>query len=1042
MADVVPAFVQSSIDRLRQLVQRDAIESWRVCETDCSIEELPSQAFTRIELNEKRYLVWEKGHEVRWFYQEWRLPAQLQGYPLSGLTLRLALTWWAEFAQVYVNGQLVQEGDLFDHSCRVVLSSESVENQFVSVAIRLISPSHDIGGLMRSTLLYESNYDQLDPGFVADELAVLTSYLTAFEPEKIETVEAAIAQISWEKVSDRISFNQSLESLRNSLSIFSSNLKKHTLFLLGHAHLDLAWLWDTEETWRAAERTFKSVLNLQRDFPELTFCHTTPALYEWIEKNRPEIFAQIVEGVKTGRWEIVGGMWVEPELNLISGESIARQILYGQRYCEEKFGAISRVAWLPDTFGFNWQLPQFLKQGGIDYFVTQKLRWNDTNQYPHEVFHWQAPDGSRIPSFMSAPIGEGIDPIKMSAYAWEWTKRTGDTNALWLPGVGDHGGGPTRDMLEIARRWARSPFFPNLEFTTAIEYLEQLDKQSLPVWNDEIYLEFHRGCYTTHGDQKKFNRESESRLYEIELWSSLATLLAAAPYPKANLETAWKIVLFNQFHDILPGSSIYEVYQDAFVAGLEFKNICDDISGERTLAEQIKLSEPPHPFAQAIVVFNPCNWQRSMTVRSRILQSQSKGQHWKVCDLDGQELPIQVGYFSTELETGKMQFYEVVFQAENIPSVGYRCFWLCPIETTTAKPFIKCQPNEFVLENQFLKVIVDPTTGDLVSVFDKAYQREILNGAGNQLQAYQDSGQYWDAWNIDPNYAEHPLDSSQLISIQNRLWFDLIPSIDVERRLGNSIFRQRYFLNCNSPILQIYTQVDWKERHVIVKAAFPMTVESDYVTYEIPGGVIQKTTKPQTTQEKVKWEVPALGWIDLSDDNYGVSILSDCKHGYDCQSNQLRLTLLRGSEFPDPKADLGSHEFTYAIYPHAGTWQTAQTTRKVYDLRECEAVTLEQASENATLPPVGSFLDLQCENLIVTALKQSEDNPDEWILRCYECHGKPAELKLKSDFGLILGEPVDLLERPTHDSTQIQPWQVRSFRLKTERGAPKHTSID
>ncbi len=1035
MTDVVPAFVQSSIDRLRQLVQLDVIESWRVCETDCSIEELPLQNFGSIEPNEKRYLVWEKGRQVRWFYQEWHLPHLLQGYPVSELTLRLALTWWAEFAQVYVNGQLVQEGDLFDYSCRVVLSP----NQSVSVAIRLVSPGHDIGGLMRSILIYESDYDQIDPGFVADELTVLTSYLAAFEPEKIETVSDAIAQIDWNKVSDRTLFDRALESVRHSLSIFSPILKKHTLFLLGHAHLDMAWLWDVEETWRAAERTFQSVLNLQKDFPELTFCHTTPALYEWIEKNRPEIFAQIVEHVKAGRWEIVGGMWVEPELNLINGESIARQILYGQRYCKEKFGAISRVAWLPDTFGFNWQLPQFLKQGGIDYFVTQKLRWNDTNQYPYEVFDWQAPDGSKVPSLMSAPIGEGIDPIKMSAYAWEWAARTGTTASLWLPGVGDHGGGPTRDMLEIARRWARSPFFPNLKFTTAIQYLEQLETRSLPVWNDEIYLEFHRGCYTTHGDQKKFSRECETRLYQAELLASLATLTTDNAYPKAELEAAWKKVLFNQFHDILPGSSITKVFVDANQEWKEADAICQEIRNASldAIAQQVILPSSVKG-AKSFLVFNSLNWIRSQLVTLTFSKTQHAAQTWLIFDAAGQPLETESKIFAN----GNREFYQVSFYAEAIPAIGYRCFWLYSEKEIEQRSIFTDTTEAFVLENDFLKVAVNPETGNLSSIFDKVQNREILREEGNQLQAFKDEGQYWDAWNIDPNYANFPLPPAKLLRITPPIKGKFETKIFVDRSLGQSTFYEMYRLEKNSSVLKISTCVDWCDRHIVVKAAFPLNIESDRVTSGIACGAINRPTQPQTAIDKAKWEFSGLGWTDLSGANQGVSLLSDCKYGFDSTPHQLRLTLLRGSEFPDPLADQGTHVFTSALYVHQKDWKTAQTARRSDELTQpLQVVYLSEDRPQGTLPPVASFLDLNCENLILSALKQSEDNPNEWILRCYECHGQAADLQLKNDLGLTIAEPVDLLEGSIEGNTQIQPWQVRSFRLK-KRGAPKHTPPD
>ena len=1093
MTDVLAA---SFIERLRNLVQQDAIEHWSVCE-DCAIENVPSQSFTKIELNEKRYLVWEKGREVRWFYQEFVFPEALNEYPVAGLTLRLALTWWAEFAEVYVNGEKVQEGDLFDHSCRIVLSSSVVPGEKVAVAIRLISPGHDIGGLMRSRLIYESSYDEIDPGFVADELEVIRAYIDAFELEKLEEsfeeihsshspapewnsglteqsplkgteddLERPLQSVSnglrtdspefhsgaiskrgdkfssiseiefdWE-IRDRATFHQSLENLRTALLPISSKIKQHTIFLLGHAHLDMAWLWDVEETWRAAERTFVSVLNLQKDYPELTFCHTTPALYEWIEKNRPEIFAQIQAQVKAGKWEIVGGMWVEPEMNLINAESIARHLLYGQRYCQEKFGEICRIAWLPDTFGFNWQTPQFLKLAGIDYFVTQKLRWNDTTQFPYEWFSWQAPDGSQVKSLMSSPIGESIEPIKMAKFAWDWIKKTGQPHALWLFGVGDHGGGPTRDMLEIAERWKRSPFFPKLEFTTALNYLESL-KAPKETWNDELYLEFHRGCYTTHGDQKSFNRLLESLLKESELWSSSSTIAREETYSSSEIEDIWKEVLFNQFHDILPGTSIHEVFIDANKAWrFEQFNCIKLISDAKSLiASCIQPLVLPHPDAKLIVVFNSSTWTRNGFIHLSVSRSLVKNHnHWEITDLEGKRVEKQNHSYPS---MKKDDFHYITFFAKGISSVGYKSFWLIPAENRIRTPLELS--NSLTLENEFLRVSVNSETGDLDSIFDKQNQQEVLSISGSRLQMFRDEGQYWDAWNIDPNYASHALSSLELVEIKvgqtnfsNMMYGQgrtFRSQVSVTRQIGNSRFIQTYILEQSSPMLEIHNFVSWQERHVLAKVAFPLNIESNVATYEIAGGSIDRTTIPQTEAEKAKWEVPALHWADLSDENYGVSILSESKHGFDCKSNQIRLTLLRGSEFPDPEADLGQHTFSYAIYPHAGTWKEAQTVRKAEEFcNPLQAIVLDQIPENGALPPVHSFLDLGSDNLILSSLKQSEDNPDEYILRCYECHGEPAELNLRGDFEII--ESVDLLERPLSVPNEIRPWEIRTYKIK------------
>jgi len=834
---------------------------------------------------------------------------------------------------------------------------------------------------------------------------------------------------------------------------------------LGHAHLDLAWLWPVSETWNAAQNTFESVLKLQEDFPELIFCHSTPALYAWIEEHRPDLFQAIQAQVAAGRWEVVGGMWVEPELNLIAGESIVRQLLYGQRYIQEKFGKLSTVVWVPDSFGFCATLPQFFANAGIEYFVTQKLRWNDTTKFDYGAFWWRSPDGSQVFSLMSAPIGESIDPVKMASYALEWQSQTGLPESLWLPGVGDHGGGPTRDMLETAQRWQKSPFFPDLEFTTAEKYLQQIvetrfiasvsnydsppTSPTFPIWNDELYLEFHRGCYTTHADQKRWNRRCENLLYEAELFATLATVSCDVTYPKAEIEAAWKQVLFQQFHDILPGSSITQVYTDALPQWQQVEQVGTKILQESLLAiaSHITLSEPPKPNSLPIFVFNSLNWQRSEVVSIAL----PTPEEWQIYDASGKQMASQLSEPST-----------LLFLATEIPPVGYRIFWLSP-SSPSSPPLLP----DWILENEFLRVVIDPDTGDLSSVFDKTYQREVLSGAGNQLQAFKDSGQYWDAWNIDPNYAQHPLPSTNLLSIQ---WLEQGPvqsRVRVVRQLGESEFCQDYILQAGSPLLKIATTVNWQENHVLVKAAFPLNVEADFATYEIPCGAIRRPTKsfgyavacggkpsrsadsPQTPTEQAKWEVPALRWADLTAETqegiHGVSLLNDCKYGYDSKPNQLRLTLLRSSNWPDSEADKGFHEFTYTLYPHAGSWESAHTVRRGYELNIPLQVILNPVNENPLEnPPLStgkdglgvSFLDLSSENLILMALKPSEDDPEQLILRCYECHGETAELSWQSDLGLNLGDTVDLLEgsSTTEFSSQqqiltIEPWKIASFKV-------------
>ncbi|BAY97892.1 glycosyl hydrolase 38 protein [Tolypothrix tenuis PCC 7101] len=1058
--------ISEAIEQLRSCCQVNLQSTWLYQESDCDITEVTASnlsTWNAVQLNAKGHIAWTTGKQVLWLAQKLVVPQDLQGYPLAGLSLRLALLWWADAAEIYVNGKLVLEGDLFDCSPRVLLSQGVTPGEEFIVALRLVSPGHDNGALVRSLLVYESpDYNRPDAGFVANELAVVQLYLERFAPEKLEVLAGLVEEITNRRGAENTEKEKKewaklLLSVRNNLLQSKIQNLKSKIYLLGHAHLDLAWLWPVSETWNAAQHTFESALKLQADFPELIFCHSTPALYAWIEEHRPDLFKAIQKAVAAGRWEVLGGTWVEPDLNLIAGESIVRQLLYGQRYIEEKFGKLSPIVWVPDSFGFCATLPQFFVNAGVEYFVTQKLQWNDTTKFDYGAFWWRSPDGSEVFSLMSAAIGEGIDPVKMANYAYEWETKTGLKDALWLPGVGDHGGGPTRDMLETAQRWQTSPLFPDLEFTTAEKYLQQI-KETIsqnhhPVWDDELYLEFHRGCYTTHGDQKRWNRRCEGLLYQAELFASLANISCGVEYPKAEIETAWKQLLFQQFHDILPGSSITQVYVDALPQWQHVEELGTKIlqASLLAIASQITLPQPPQPNSLPVVVFNSLNWQRSEVVSVSLPQTETANPQWQVYDVAGKEIPSQISESST-----------LLFLASDIPSVGYRLFWLVP---TSSLPSSQQLPSNWVLENEFLRVTVNSNTGDLASVFDKTQHREVLSGAGNQLQAFQDSGQYWDAWNIDPNYAQHPLPPTILKSIE---WLEkgaVQSRLRVVRQLGNSEFCQDYILSVVEPILKIATTVNWQENHVLVKAAFPLNLEADFATYEIPCGAIRRTTKPQTPAEKAKWEVPALRWADLTEEAtaenssnpnyYGVSLLNDCKYGYDSQPNQLRLTLLRSPNWPNPQADKGFHEFTYALYPHAGTWESAQTVKRGYELNIPLQVIINPLSThnsalttqhglNAPLPLTAlstshtkSFLNLSADNLILMTLKQAEDDSQQFIMRCYECHGDAAKLSLQSDIGLILGDGVDLLERSTstefssrQENLNIQPWKIASFKMK------------
>ena len=682
------------------------------------------------------------------------------------------------------------------------------------------------------------------------------------------------------------------------------------------------------------------------------------------------------------------------------------------------------------------------------------------------------------------------NPITMTNYAIDWEIQTGLPEIFWLPGVGDHGGGPTRDMLEVAQKWQNSPFFPEIKFSTASDYLAKIIRQGnnddylarsgcvaspkdsasplgqsrqdakeisdaqyhFPVWKDELYLQLHRGCYTVHGEQKKYNRHCERLLYQAELWSTLATLLYGDRFviqslfsnvktiiekeglcqadPQQLIEIAWKKVLFNQFHDILPGTSIPEVFieanQDWEAAIAIGENILEN--AQRAIALSIDLPEPPQPNAIPLVVFNSLNWQRSEIVTITDKKFANDNLFFWVCSDRGERIDSARNQVENQLS----------FLAQDIPGVGYRLFWLCQEPAITEKEFTIKSSINYQLENDYLQVIVDPETGDLASIFDKINKREILSKIGNKIQAFTDQGQYWDAWNIDPQYTQKQLSDTQLTSIEWLENNDVQQIIRVVKQFNQSEFIQDYILELNSTYLKIANTVDWQETHVMVKVAFPLNLTSDHSTSEIPCGTIDRTTKPQTAAEQAKWEFSALNWVDLTDNNgeHGVSLLNDGKYGYDAQPNQLHLTLLRSPLWPDPQSDKGIHHFTYAIYPHQSSWKEAKTVQKAYELNTpLQTILLDKYQpdipESNLLPSKSELLNLSADNLILMALKLS--SKQEIIMRCYEAHGLEANLNLRSDFDWELSTSLDCLERENISGEQcnkIKPYKILTFKLK------------
>ncbi|HEX7000547.1 MAG TPA: alpha-mannosidase, partial [Trueperaceae bacterium] len=696
---------------------------------------------------------------------------------------------------------------------------------------------------------------------------------------------------------------------------------------VGHAHIDLAWLWRQAHAREKAQRTFATVLHLMDQYPEYRFMHSSPQLYRWLEHDHPDLFERVRRRIRDGRWEITGGMWVEADTNLPSGESLIRQIVHGKRYMRERFGVDSKVLWLPDVFGYSAVLPQLLAKSGLPYFVTTKLSWNQFNRMPHDTFRWRGIDGTEVLAhFITTPErnshhytynGE-LDAREVTGIWREYRQKDVNDELLLAYGWGDGGGGPTREMLEAARVMDDLPGVPRVRQGHVEPFFERLARrvegESLPVWDGELYLEYHRGTYTSQAAIKRANRRNEGRLHDAELAGTLAALLFGAPYP--DLREAWELLLYNQFHDVLPGSSIAPVYVDSAADHARIAQVADDAFAE---AEALL----PAPEDLGFLLFNSLGWARDGLVE---LPVGDRGTGLAAEGDDGQHLESQ--------EVGGGGSRTVLLRVPEVPSLGYRWVRLRQAEGSDGHARDSAvSATERTLENEHYRLELDER-GQLARVYDKTNRREVLppGRPGNVLQLFEDKPLAFDAWDIDPYYQEAVREVAALEESAVEEDGPLRAVLRLRWSLEDSEVTQRIVLTAGSRRIEFRTQVNWQERRTLLKVAFPVLVRARHATYDIGLGAIERPTHWNTSWDWARFEVPAHRWADISEGGYGVALLNDCKYGYDVKDDVMRLTLLRSPVRPDPDADRGRHEFVYALLPHAGDWRAGDVVRHALDL--------------------------------------------------------------------------------------------------------------
>ena len=956
------------------------------------------------------------GSGPAWFRRWVEVPHALGGYDIRGARVRLDLRSGAVDASqarvfLFLNGTLAGTGD-WDTQQPILLTNNAEPGMKVLVAINIPAAS---GNTWVATANLVVNYPESrpDPGLIADEIRSAYAFIVGVpegHAERQQQLEIAVKTIDFAALDrgDQPAFENSLRATQDKLQPLGDWAKQFTIRAVGESHIDISWLWPWTETVEIVRNTFSSALQLMRQYPGFTYTQSSAQAFVWLEEKYPDLFKEIQQRVKEGRWEMVGGMWVEPDLNLPSGESLVRQVVIGKRYFQEKFGVDVKIGWNVDSFGYSWQLPQIYKRSGIDYFVTRKLGANDTTKFPYKLFWWESPDGSRVLTYFPHSAASHwdhihLDPGRISTGVAEDHTQARLSEIILFYGVGDHGGGPTRTLLDNILRWQNGPnIFPKLTFSTAQSFFDDAirnqEQLNIPVWKNELYFQMHRGVYTSQAETKKRMRQSEELLLNAEKFSSLA-LLEGEPYPQAQFEENWKKVLFNQFHDILPGSGIAINYVDAVrdfhQVSLWGHKVLSNSLG--TLVARINTQGAGVP----VVLFNPLSWTRTGITEVEA-QFPAKVGDVVVRDASGAVLPSAVVSRDEVTHTLKIRLL-----AKSVPALGYTVIHVVPVPTTASTPTtLKASPGS--MENEFLRIKVDSQTGCITSLFDKKDNREALAPAAcaNLLQTFVDLR---DAWNIGKDFEKQMWNLTEAEEVKLIENTPLRAVIRVKKKFQSSSFIQDICMYPGVPRVDVNMRADWHEKRILLKVAFPVSVQSNFATYEIPYGNIQRPTTRNTPEEKAMFEVPALHWGDLSDSQHGLSILNDCKYGYDAKGNVIRLTLLRSPDYPDPHADEGLHEFTYALYPHRGDWKAGETERRGYELN-FPLIPVTAQPHAGILPASQSLVQIEPGNVILTAVKKAEDS-DALVFRFFEFEGKTADVRLRFPQAATQAAQVNLMEK-------------------------------
>lgn len=986
---------------------------------------------------------WNQVDAHRWFRTTITIPESMDGKHVEFLiTTGREGEWDATNPQMifYLDGQLIQGIDV-NHR-EVTISGKAKAGDSYEIAVLAYSGMVE-GDLVIHTYLIAVD-DRVQKLYYDLLIPLQSAYVLKKADEEnyrrvLQSMSPALDALDLRDAYSE-KFYSSIKKAEQILkeAFYSEERECPTVSAIGHTHIDIAWLWTVEQTREKVLRSFSTVLRLMEQYPDYKFMSSQPILYQFVKEQEPEMYEKIKERIREGRWEVDGAMWLEADCNLTGGESLVRQIIKGHRFFLEEFGKESKSLWLPDVFGYSAALPQILKKSGIPYFMTTKIAWNQYDQLPNDTFIWKGIDGSEVFAFMPTTTDYDKDQGLNISFSdtRNTTTYTGIVNpnmalgtfkrfqnrdltedTLMLFGFGDGGGGPTKEMLESAERLKYGiPGIPKIRQEFEQDYFDRTyekihDLTDMPTWDGELYFEYHRGTLTSMARNKRSNRKNEILYTQMETASCMAGIEKDEQLQNV-LDKGWDILLINQFHDIVPGSSIKPVYEQTDKEYHEIEKAGKEELNRVVSAAVGRLSMEK----EGVVVMNTQGYERDDLV---------------VLD-DGTEIPRLVDEDGRNVPAQKTADGRYLLYVSHIPPLGYKKLYETEelLEESTGKEW------DYTFENPFIKVCFNEKM-EITSLYEKEAEKELIQEGrcGNVLRTYEDRPMQWDNWDIDMFYQRKPYEAdwySPARVIENG---EVRMVVEFECGFLDSTVMQQVCLYHQIPRIDFRTKADWKTHHVILKTHFPVDVNTTRASYEIQFGNVERETTNNYSWDTAKFEACGHKWADLSENSSGISLLNDCKYGYGIKKGDMSLTLIKSGTYPNEDADIGEHEFTYSIYPHAGRWQEAKTVEMAYKLN-VPMLAKRTGRQEGCGGEYESFLKCSQESCFVEVIKKAEDG-NGVIVRMYENKNNRVRAQIQTAYPIAHVYECNLLEENEEEltagkncfETVFKPYEIKTFRL-------------